>query len=130
MIAYRLRYLVALSKDPKRPKKATQALTKLRVNEIYGLLTRGHSRKDIIQHVSEKHQLGERQIDELIRKARDIIEQDCALSRPEFLAECLAGLRFARKGAEKHGNWNAYLTAIKMQADFSGITKDLDDADT
>lgn len=104
-------------------KKATFAETELRTNTVYGLLVDGRSRSEIIQFVAENWKLTERQADNYIKKARDKIEQDCELSRPQFLAEALAGLRSIRGQAERRGQMQVAINAIRLQAELIGLTE-------
>ena len=104
-------------------KKATFAETEFRTNTVYGLLVEGRSRSDIIQFVAENWQLTERQADNYIAKARVKIEQDCELSRPQFLAEALAGLRSIRQQAERRGQMQVAINAIRLQAELVGMAK-------
>ena len=64
--------------------KSTNAEISLRVNEVYGLLTRGYSRSQILQHSSEVWGVSGRMGDNYIAKARELIDADCNLSRPAF----------------------------------------------
>ena len=104
-------------------KKATFAETELRTNIVYGLLVDGRSRSEIIQFVAENWKLTERQADNYIKKARGKIEQDCELSRPQFLAEALAGLRSIRGKAENRGQMQVAINAIRLQAELIGLTE-------
>ena len=102
-------------------KKSTNAELNLRVTEVYGLLTRGCSRAQIIQHASDLWQVTDRQADTYIARARELIDADCNLSRPAFLAECLAGIRAIRQKAEAEKQHQTALNAIKLQAELTGL---------
>ena len=102
-------------------KKSTNAELNLRVTEVYGLLTRGCSRAQIIQHASDLWQVTDRQADTYIARAREMIDADCNLSRPAFLAECLAGIRAIRQKAEAEKQHQTALNAIKLQAELTGL---------
>ena len=101
--------------------KSTNAEISLRVNEVYGLLTRGYSRSQILQHSSEAWGVSGRMGDNYIAKARELIDADCNLSRPAFLAECLAGIRIIRQKAEAEKQHQTALNAIKLQAELTGL---------
>jgi hypothetical protein len=103
-------------------KKSTNAEINLRVTEVYGLLTRGYSRSQILQHTSEVWGVSDRMGDHYIAKARELIDADCNLSRPAFLAECLAGIRTIRQKAEADKQHQTALNAIKLQAELTGLT--------
>jgi hypothetical protein len=102
-------------------KKSTNAEINLRITEVYGLLTRGCSRAQIIQHASDLWQVTDRQADTYIARARELIDADCNLSRPAFLAECLAGIRIIRQKAEAEKQHQTALNAIKLQAELTGL---------
>jgi len=103
-------------------KKSTHAEVDLRVTEVYGLLLKGYSRAQIIQFAADSWQVTERQADTYIARARLRIEADCNLSRPAFLAECLAGIRTIRQKAEADKQHQTALNAIKLQAELTGLT--------
>lgn len=102
--------------------KSTNAEIKLRVNEVYGLLTRGYSRAQIQQHAADLWACSERSTDTYIARAREMLNQDCEMSRPAFLAEALSRLRLVEQKAEKRGQLMACLTAIRLQCELVGLT--------
>ena len=104
-------------------KKSTNAEVQLRVNEVYGLLTRGYSRAQIIQHCSDLWAVTDRQTDTYIKRAREILEQDCEMSRPAFLAEALARLRLLEQRAEKRGQLQVAINSVRLQTELVGLTK-------
>ena len=95
---------------------------KLRVDSVYGLLCDGASRSNIIQFCSENWGVGERCADNYIAGARELIEHDCLLSRQQFLAETLAGLRQVRQSAGRRGQHQVVVNAIRLQAELVGLT--------
>ena len=106
-----------------RGKKPTVAEKTRRVNEVYGLLASGASRSQILQHCAEKFNVETRCADGYISLAREMIEKDCEMSRPAFLAEALAGLRKVRQLAESKGNHQVVVNAIRLQAELVGLNK-------
>jgi len=113
---------VALVGGGIRGKKPTVAERTRRVNEVYGLLASGASRTQILQHCAEKFDVETRCTDNYIAEARELIERDCDMSRPAFLAEALAGLRKVRQLAESKGNHQVVVNAIRLQAELVGLT--------
>ena len=103
--------------------RSTAAETEFRVNTVYGLLVDGKSRADIMQFAAENWRLKDRMVDELISRARLKIEEDCKLSRPQILAEALAGLRSIRQQAERRGQLMVATNAIRLQCELIGLTK-------
>jgi len=93
----------------------------LRVNEVYGLLTRGYPRARILQHAANAWGCSDRQTDTYIQRAREALEKDCAMSRPACLAECLAGIREVRENAANKGQHQVVLNAIQLQAKLVGL---------
>ena len=102
-------------------KKSTNAEIQLRISEVYGLLTRGFSRAKILRHAAERWDCSERQADTYIARAREVLEKDCEMSRPAFLAECLAGIREVRENAAHKGQHQVVLNAIQLQAKLVGL---------
>jgi len=105
-----------------RGKKPTVHEKNMRVNAVYGLLASGASRQNILLHCAEKYDVSERTADAYISEARALIEKDCEMSRPAFLAEALAGLRKVRQLAESKGNHQVVVNAIRLQAELVGLT--------
>lgn len=56
--------------------KSSKHIVNQRINEIAEMLIEGKSRNGIIQYSSGCWELGERQIDKYIAKARDLIQQE------------------------------------------------------
>ena len=85
------------------------------------MLADGCSRASIIQFAAETWDVSERQADSYIADARELIEKDCDLSRPAFLAEALAGLRQVRTTAARRGQMQVVVNAIRLQAELVGL---------
>jgi hypothetical protein len=103
--------------------RSTAAEADFRINTVYGLLVDGKSRGDVVRFCAENWEVGDRQADNYIAKARKLIERDCELSRPQFLAEALAGLRSIRQQAERRGQMQVAINAIRLQAELVGMAK-------
>ena len=103
-------------------RKATKTESLLKTQEIYGRLTKGQSRSKILQDCSAQWGCSERQVENYVAKARVMIERDCELSRPAFLAECLAGIRDVREAAERRGQHQVALNAIRLMTELTGLT--------
>jgi hypothetical protein len=50
-----------------------------------------------------------------------MLERDCEMARPAFLAECLGGIREVRQKAEACNNHGVALACIKLQAELVGL---------
>ena len=57
-------------------KKSDSSEFDKRVNTVYLLILQGFQRKQIIQYVSENYKVGERQTDNYLEKAREIIKSN------------------------------------------------------
>ena len=104
-------------------KKSTNAEITLRVNEVFGLLSRGYSRAQILQHAAELWDCSDRTADTYIARAREMLEKDCEMSRPAFLAEALSRLRGIEQQAAKRGQLMVATNAIRLQCELIGLTK-------
>ena len=103
-------------------KKSTNAEKAFRVSTVYGLLCDGASRADIVRFAAENWDIKERMAENYIADARVQIEHDCQLSRQQFLAETLAGLRQVRQSAGRRGQHQVVVNAIRLQAELVGLT--------
>jgi len=102
-------------------KKATNAESKFRTDAVYKLLGQGWSRTQIQEFTEQKWGIGRTQTDAYIRKARILLEQDCDLERPAWIAEALQRLRKLEQKAAEKGQINAAIQAIQQQAKLIGL---------
>ena len=103
-------------------RKATKAEAILKIQEIYGRLCKGQARSKILKDCSEAWQCSERQVEDYLAKARQKIKDDCEMSRPALLAECLAGCRDVRESANRRGQHQVELNAIRLMTELVGLT--------
>ena len=101
--------------------KSTKAAKAFRINAVYGMLVKGASRTDIHHFAAEEWDISTRQADEYMREARVKLEQDCTISRQEFLAESLAGLRSIRQSAEKRGQLQVAVNTMRLMTELVGL---------
>ena len=101
-------------------KKSTKAESTLRTQEVYSLLTQAYTRQEILQHCSI-WQVSDRQVDTYIARAREMLDADCAMSRPAFLAELMARLRGYEKQAARRGQLQVAVNAATQQARLVGL---------
>ena len=73
-------------------KKCTNSESDQRVNAVYDLLLRAHSRTQIIRFASETWGVGERQAEIYMSRARQVMALDAELERPQWLAAAVARL--------------------------------------
>ncbi len=102
-------------------KKATNHESLLKTQEVYGYLTTGHSRGNIVRTLSEKWGCSERQVDNYIAKARALLEEDAAMARPAWLAEALGRLRTYESAAYAKGQFSVAVQSIQTQAKLIGF---------
>ena len=102
-------------------KRVTKAESILRTQEVYGLLSKGHSRGQIQQLLAEQWGMSVRQIDEYIAKARELLEEDCNIARPAYLAELLQRLRMYEQAAAKRGQYQVAVNSATQQAKLIGL---------
>lgn len=100
--------------------KATKAISKLRTQQVYGYLSQGYSRNQILQATSDWG-LTDRQVDTYIKYARDLLEQDCQMSRQQLLAEMLQRLRQYEQAAAKRGQYQVAVNSAQTQARLIGL---------
>jgi hypothetical protein len=101
--------------------KSTKAAKEFRVNTVYKLLVDGKSRTDILQFCSDEWDISDRQGDNYIAEARKKIEHDCTISRQEFLAETIVGLRSIRSQAERRGQLQVAVNSMRLMTELIGI---------
>jgi len=101
--------------------KSTKAAKEFRVNTVYKLLTDGKSRADIVQFAADEWNIATRQADQYIADAREKLEADCTISRQEFLAEAIVGLRSIRQQAERRGQYQVAVNTVRLMTELVGL---------
>ncbi len=102
-------------------KKVTKAESHLRRQAIYGYLSEGLSRGQILQNCSSWN-ICDRQVDTYIQQARQMLEEDCAMTRQAFLAEVLHRLRNYEQQAAQRGQFQVAVNSATTQAKLIGLT--------
>jgi len=101
--------------------RSTAAVALLRTQTIYGMLCDGKSRSEILRFVTEEWKLSERMGEDYLARAYALLEKDCEMARPAFLSELLGGIRSIRQQAERRGQMQVALNAIRLQAELTGL---------
>ena len=101
--------------------RSTAAEVNFRVDTIYGLLTEGQSRGQIVQFAANQWKCSARQADEYIQRARIRLEEDAAMTRPSWIAEALGRLRTYEQSAYKRGQTQVAINAVQLQAKLIGL---------
>jgi hypothetical protein len=87
-----------------------------RVNAVYSLLLRAHSRRQIIQFAADNWGIGERQTDAYIARARQLLSLDAELARPQWLEGALARALDYERRASENDQLSTALIALEKQA--------------
>ena len=97
-------------------KKSTNVEIDERVNAVYDLLLRAYSRTQIVRHCSETWNVGERQAENYISRARQLMALDAELERPQWLAAAIARLVDYERRASEANQLSVALKALEDQA--------------
>jgi hypothetical protein len=97
-------------------KKGTSIQVDERVNAIYDLLLKAHSRTQIVRFCSESWNVGERQAENYISRARKLMALDAELERPQWLAAAVARLVEYERRASEANQLGIALKALEDQA--------------
>ena len=89
------------------------------------LLTDGKStvrNSAVLPQMSGISQRPPRLISTLLMHARNL-RQDCTISRQEFLAEAIVGLRSIRQQAERRGQYQVAVNTVRLMTELVGLDK-------
>jgi predicted ABC-class ATPase len=98
------------------PKKCTNTEADQRVNAVYDLIVRAHSRTQIVRFASETWGVGERQTEHYMSRARQLLALDAELERPQWLAAAIARLQEYERRASDKDQISIALKALEDQA--------------
>ena len=103
--------------------RSTAAQTEQRIAVVYGLLTDGRSRYEILQYAADETdwKVHIRTVDAYIKGARDRLMKDCQMEREAFMAEALQGYRSIRSKAEKTNQLAVAKQCIDAQIALVGL---------
>jgi hypothetical protein len=97
-------------------KKSTNVEIDERVNTVYDLLLRAYSRTQIVRYCAEHWNVGERQAENYMARARQLQQLDAELERPQWLAAAIARLQDYERQAREKGNLSIAIKALEDQA--------------
>lgn len=97
-------------------KKSTNTEIDERVNIVYDLLLRGHSKTQIVRHCADNFNVALRQSEEYISRARILQSIDSELERPEWLIAALSRLQEYERRAAAKNQLGTAMKAIELQA--------------
>ena len=107
--------------------KSTKAAKEFRVNTVYKLLTDGKckpSDKSCSSAADEWNISNSAGLIKYIADARlKSLKQDCTISRQEFLAEAIVGLRSIRQQAERRGQYQVAVNTVRLMTELVGLDK-------
>ena len=101
--------------------RSTAAEVNFRIDTVYGLLTEGKSRGQIVQFGAEQWNVDIRQVDNYIKRARIRLEEDAAMTRPSWIAEALGRLRTYEQSAYRRGQTQVAINSVQLQAKLIGL---------
>ena len=103
--------------------RTNNAAKEQRVAIVYGLLTDGRSRYEILQFASTETDwdVSDRTVDFYIKEARERMMKDCQMEREAFMAEALQGYRSIRTQAERRGQLMVAKSCIDAQIALVGL---------
>jgi len=107
-------------------KKCTNVERDERIYRIYKMLCKGESRADIARYCAKEWGYKYRQVDEYIRRARDIMKEDFKLSRDEFAVEILEGYKDLRRRAIADKQHAVALGCLTRMAAMTNVDGSLD----
>ena len=97
-------------------KKSTNVEIDERVNTVYDLLLRAYSRTQILRYAAETWDVSERQAELYMSRARQLMQLDAELERPQWLAAAVARLADYERQAREKGNLSIAIKALEDQA--------------
>lgn len=97
-------------------RKSTNVEIDARINAVYDLLLRAHSRTQIIRYCSDTWDVGERQAENYISRARQLMALDAELERPQWLAAAVARAAEYERRASESNQLGVALKALEDQA--------------
>ena len=85
-------------------------------------LSDAYTNQQIFQFASENWDVGSRMAENYIREAREMLAEDCKITRQAYLAEVLARLRNYEQQASKRGQLQVATNSVRLQAELVGLT--------
>lgn len=96
-------------------KKATNVEIDERVNATYDLLLRAYSRAQILRYAAETWGVADRTAETYISRARQLMQLDAELERPQWLAAAIARLQEYERRASDNNQLGVALKALEDQ---------------
>jgi len=87
-----------------------------RVNTVYDLLLRAYSRTQILRYAADTWGCGERTAETYMARARQLMQLDAELERPQWLAAAIARLQEYERRASDKQQISIAIKALEDQA--------------
>lgn len=97
-------------------KKSTNVEIDERVNTVYDLLLRAYSRTQILRYAADTWGCGERTAETYMARARQLMQLDAELERPQWLAAAIARLQEYERRASDKQQISIAIKALEDQA--------------
>lgn len=102
-------------------KKCTKAETDRRIHEVVKLITSAKPNSYIFRFCSEEFGVGERQAENYLRRAREVIKADYSIERSEFMASRMALLDKIIDASVRDGQHSNAIGAAKLQCQLARL---------
>jgi hypothetical protein len=107
-------------KREKHTPRVTAAEVEQRVLRVSRLLINCASRSEISQFCKREYGVAQSQTDAYIKKARELIRQDCEVDRSDFLAARLGTLDLIIKESLRTGQHSNAIGALRLSLEVTG----------
>jgi hypothetical protein len=97
-------------------KKSTNREVDERINTVYDLLLKAYSRTQIVRYCADNWGVAERQSENYMARARQLMQLDAELERPQWLAAAIARLQEYERRASDKNQISIALKALEDQA--------------
>jgi hypothetical protein len=97
-------------------KKSTNVEIDNRVNTVYDLLLRSYSRTQILRYAAETWGVKDRTAETYIQRARQLMQLDAELERPQWLAAAISRLAEYERRAADTNQLGVAIKALEDQA--------------
>lgn len=104
-----------------RAPRSTKAEKNYRINRVARLFANGAVRSEVLVYAANEWGLSERQTDQYIRWANDVMVKDFDIDRRTFTAELMSQLASLQKEARKNGQPHVALGCINTMARIAHI---------
>ena len=102
-------------------KKGTKAETIVRAQKFAQIIANGGRRSDCVQYASNKWGVSARAADEYLAIAREALQKDWDLQRPQMVADLLSQCSTLQMEARRAGQYHIALGAINTAAKLASL---------